>query len=194
MTYRTLDERVGGPITQYELLIQKINSMLHVSMPAIIKSVDYTRMVVSVQPAIKEKVSNGDGTYQDIALPIIEDVPIVFPGSSGFSICFPITVGDECLVIFADTCIDSWWQSGGIQTQFEARRHDLSDCFAISSMMSQLEKISNYSTTNLVIQSNTSSAKIEVTPTTVLVNGVDVKNHKHTVNVGGTNYTASIPT
>ena len=193
MAYRTIEERAGGPLTQYELLSKKINSMLHVSMPAIIKEVDYDRMVVSVQPSIMEKISNGDGTSKDVPFPIIEDVPLVYPSSSYFTIFFPVAKGDECLLIFADSCIDSWWQSGGIQSQFEARRHDLSDCFAIPAMMSQPMKVDVSSESNLVIQGADGSRKIEITPTTVLVNGVDVKNHKHTITISGTTYTTTSP-
>ena len=38
--------------------------------------------------------------------------------------------GDECLVVFADRCINSWWYQGGVQPPEEIRFHDLSDGFA----------------------------------------------------------------
>lgn len=192
MSYRTIEEKAGGELAKYELLMKKMSSSLRVSIPAIVKDVDFDRMVISAQPCIKEKVSNGDGTNYDVSLPIIEDIPLLNLSSGEFSIFIPLYEGDECLLIFADNCIDSWWQSGGIQTQFECRRHDLSDCFAIPAQMSQPKKVNVENSDNLVIQNN-SGNKIEITDSTILVNGVDVKEHKHTITISGTTYTTTTP-
>lgn len=207
MSYRTVDEKAGGKLTQYELLMQKVSALTRVAMPAIIKSIDYSRMVVSAQPCIKEKIAKGDGTYEDVTLPIIEDIPIVYPLSGTFAIFFPLQLEDECLLIFADTCIDSWWQSGGIQTQFENRRHDLSDCFCIPSQMSQPERLLSYSETSMQIKCRQTGMKVEIFPDRVEVAGVNIAqlkqdfdalkleydSHKHNTTVSGTSYTSTIP-
>lgn len=54
-------------------------------------------------------------------LPILPDVPVVFPGGGGFALTFPVAAGDECLVVFASRCIDAWWQSGGVGEPMEPR-------------------------------------------------------------------------
>lgn len=59
------------------------------------------------------------------------------PRAGGFVLAFVPKKGDECLVIFADMCIDGWWQAGKVQNQAEVRRHDLSDGFAIFGTWSQ---------------------------------------------------------
>ena len=58
--------------------------------------------------------------------PLLVDVPVFFMGN----LVYPIEKGDECLVVFADSCIDSWFMSGGVSMPVSARKHDLSDGFA----------------------------------------------------------------
>ena len=66
---------------------------------------------------------------------------MVFPGGGGWSITFPVSKGDEALVVFASRCIDDWWQSGGVGIQPDLRMHDLSDGFAIIGPRSQPRKL-----------------------------------------------------
>jgi hypothetical protein len=112
------------------------------------------------------------------------DVPIVFPSAGGFSLTVPVVPGDECLLIFSDTCIDSWWQSGGVQDPMCLRRHDLSDAFAILGPKSQIKKLTGYSTDSVQLRNEAGDVFVEVTHTNinlivantrVMVNGSDVK-------------------
>jgi hypothetical protein len=57
---------------------------------------------------------------------IIADVPVAFYRGGGYSVTIPMQQGDECLLIFADGCIDAWFQSGGQQSKIDGRRHALS--------------------------------------------------------------------
>ena len=89
-----------------------------------------------MQLAIRERVSQPDGTSADTAIPMLLDCPVMMPRGGGYALTFPVAAGDECLVIFADSCIDAWWQSGGIQNQLEKRRHDLSDGIVVPGLWS----------------------------------------------------------
>ncbi len=119
------------------LVLDGRQSTLWTAMPGIVQSVDFEKMTCSVQPTIQGTVENEDGTYQTVNLPVLVDVPIVFPSAGGFIITMPLAQNDEVLVVFASRCIDAWWQSGGIQRPMEARMHDLSDGFAIPGPRSQ---------------------------------------------------------
>src|SRR5208283_486773 len=81
-----------------------------------------------------------------VQIPLLVDVPVVMPRAGGFEITLPVTAGDECLVIFADLCIDAWWQNGGVQARMDKRRHDFSDGFAILGPWSQPRVLTNYQT------------------------------------------------
>ena len=88
---------------------------LWTAMPAIVQSFDPAKMTLVAQPAIKGRVRGKDGTISFVEMPLLVDVPVLFPSGGGFSLTFPIAQGDEALIVFADRCIDAWWQSGGIQ-------------------------------------------------------------------------------
>ena len=137
----TVSSQAGGQSDQYRALAEKIGSELRVAMPGIITAYNPTAQTATVQPAIRERVNQQDGTSADTPLPLLLDCPVMMPRGGGFTLSIPVAVGDECLVIFADSCIDAWWQSGGIQNQLEKRRHDLSDGIVIPGLWSQPRRI-----------------------------------------------------
>lgn len=132
------------------------------SLPGIVESVDLERQTVTVQPVTKVRMTLADGTMTSVPLPLLPDVPIVFPAGGGYSLTFPIQPGDECLVVFADRCIDAWWQSGGVQEQADLRMHDLSDGIAIFGPRSQPRKLSGVSTESVQLRSDDGTACVEL--------------------------------
>src|SRR6185312_3051567 len=103
----------------------------------------------------------------------------------GWSITFPISVGTECLLIFADMCIDGWWQSGNISSQLDRRRHDLSDAFALFGPWSQPNKISNYSTSSLQIRSDDQATLIELAPNVINIKADTITIQGKQINITG---------
>lgn len=169
-------DMLANEVGRLEQNAENTKSSIRVCMPAEITKFNSDEMTISARALIKEKVLTSVNSYIDIEIPEISDIPIIFPGGSNFCITYPINVGDECLLFFADTCIDSWWQSGGLQSQFEMRRHDLSDCFALICQMSQPMKIpkSLYSSSSLKVISRQGNANIEVKKNNVEINGIDI--------------------
>ncbi|EGY4496568.1 translation initiation factor IF-2, partial [Salmonella enterica] len=115
-----------------------------------------------VQPAIKGYEPDSNGVNQSTVLPLLVDVPVVFPRGGGCTLTFPVKAGDECLVIFADRCIDFWWQNGGVQEPVDDRVHDLSDAFCIVGPQSQAQKISGISTSGAQLRTDDGAAFVEV--------------------------------
>lgn len=74
-------------------------------------------------------------------------------------------------MIFADRCIDFWWQSGGIQEPVDGRMHDLSDAFCIVGPQSQAKKISDISTSAVELRSDDGSAKLSLNPASGEISG-----------------------
>jgi len=161
----------GDEASRFDSLSSTIMKSLRVAIPAKITSINYAKSTCECQPLIRERLRMSDGKYSSVDLPLLLDVPIIFPGSSDYSITFPLSVGDEGLVIFADMCIDSWWQSGDIQDQFETRRHDLSDGFFIPAQMSQPKKYANISNSDLEIKHRSSGNGLKITSSGVSVVG-----------------------
>jgi hypothetical protein len=143
---RNVNELIGSDYETYKALGDNIKSLIRVAVPGIIQSFDSITQTCTIQPCIREKVTNSDYSTVWTNLPLLQDVPIVIPRAGNFALTLPVKQGDECLVIFSDMCIDAWWSLGGIQNQIEKRRHDLSDAFAILGTYSQPNRIANYST------------------------------------------------
>ncbi len=152
---------------------------LRVALPAIVHTFDPVAQTVSVQVAIREKMLQ-DLVPTDVTIRLIEDIPIVFPRAGNCALTLPVKAGDECLVIFADMCIDGWWQAGGIQNQMDKRRHDLSDGFAIVGVWNQTRNLPNYSSSTAQLRSDDGRVVVEVDPVS---NAVNIQ--APTVNVNG---------
>ena len=132
------------------------------ALPGIVKSVDFSKMTCTVQPAIMGAIVDQNNVATSVNLPLLVDVPIVFPSAGGFTITFPLKSGDEVLVVFSSRCIDAWWQSGGVQQAMEARMHDLSDGFAIPGPRSVPKVPSGVSTTGCQIRNDAGTTYVEI--------------------------------
>ncbi|WP_063655246.1 Gp138 family membrane-puncturing spike protein [Candidatus Arsenophonus triatominarum] len=158
--------RTGDPQQLLEVFRHTISSQLRVAMPGIIQSFDASKVTCVVQPAIKGTLTDSQGHVQSVNLPLLVDVPVVFPRGGGVTMTFPVKSGDECLVVFADRCIDFWWQNGGVQEAIDPRQHDLSDAFAFIGVQSQKQKISQISTDAMQLRSDDGATYFELNPTT----------------------------
>lgn len=138
------------------------NEQLRVALPGIVQLFNPDTVTAVIQPAIRyiERDNNGEKVTQDY--PLLVDVPVIFPRGGGCTLTFPIKAGDECLVIFADRCIDFWWQSGGVQEPVDDRMHDLSDAFCIVGPQSQANKVSGISSAGAQLRTDDGAAFIEV--------------------------------
>lgn len=147
---------------QWQEILRQALTDLRVAAPAIVQSFDPVKQVVAVQMAIKELVRTPNGP-QPTAISPIYNVPIILPRAGGLALTLPITAGDEGMLVFCDACIDLWWARGGVQEQFERRRHDLSDCGFYPGMWNQKRVLSNYSTTSAQLRTDSGGAYIEIT-------------------------------
>lgn len=152
-------------------------------MPGIVIAFDSDKQTVVVQLSTDENVTYldpSDAGWQTVKtrmqIPILQDIPIVVPRAGKFSLTLPIQAGDEVLVIFADMCIDSWWQSGGTSNhQMDIRRHDLSDGFAILAPWSQPRLLENYSTTSVQLRSEDGTVVVDVADNQITLTAPNVQ-------------------
>ena len=164
----------GGESDKFRSLTEKIGSELRVAAPGIIQSYNAGTNTATVQLAIREKVNQMDGTTADTDLPLLLDCPVMMPRGGGFALTFPVAAGDECLVVFADACIDSWWQSGGVQSQAEKRRHDLSDGIVIPGLWSQPNRLTIGEGIRLTATAGGASVALTASGVTLTLGGVSL--------------------
>lgn len=137
---------------------------LHTAMPGIIISFDSVNQLASVQPAIKRVFKAIDGEKEILTptdLPLLINVPVQFPRGGGFSMTFPISPGDECLLTFVERSIDKWHKFGGVQEAGAKRFHALSDATALVGLSSEPNKIPNFDPLNTEIKKDDGSVSIK---------------------------------
>lgn len=139
------------------------------AMPAIVQSFDPVEMTCSAQVAIAVNVRQPDGSLVQTPISLLIHCPVQFPQGGGVILTFAVAEGDECLMVFASRCIDSWWQNGGVQPAAEVRFHDLSDGFALMGFRSQPRKVANISTTSAQLRSDDGETFVDLDPNTKIV-------------------------
>jgi len=115
---------------------QNIFSSMNVCKPGIIYSYDAVKCTAVVQVCFKKSFYDGSTT----SYPLVSDCPVFTIQGGGVHAAFPIQKGDECLIFFADSNIDLWFQSGGQAVPFDGRQHSLSDAFVLVGINSLANK------------------------------------------------------
>jgi len=135
------------------------------ALPGIIQSFNPSAMTCTVKPAVLIPLKDPEtAEISQVEIPVLLDVPVIYPSGGGFTLTFPIKNGDECLVIFSSRCIDTWWQNGGYKNQLPLlRMNDLSDGFALVGPRSQVRTVPSVSTSNVQLRTDTGETYVEIT-------------------------------
>lgn len=158
------DELIDDIEESVRIALDANQAALWTSLPGIVQEVDLVAQAVSVQPAIRPKIVNKSGEYEDGSFPLLINVPIVWPRTQNFALTLPVAIGDEVLVVFASRCIDAWWESGVESAQAEVRFHDLSDGFAVFAPTSQPKRFNNVSANSVQLRDKDGTTYLEVAP------------------------------
>jgi hypothetical protein len=111
--------------------------------------------LVDVQPTIQTRYK--DGTV--VNLPPIQNVTVKMPMGVGWSIKFPIKVGDTGDLIFSDRSLQNWAAGdGGIVDPQDDRMHDLTDAVFTPGMPTVSQQTTDQ-TTDLVITNGQSQVR-----------------------------------
>jgi len=164
------NQLVNDPTRTFKDMLNALKAGFWVALPCVVDSYDSDKVTITAQPTIRIPMRKEDGTISMEEIPLLQDVPVMFTRGGGCVITHPINKGDECLVVFADRCIDLWWQNGDIQNPFDNRKHDLSDGFALFAPQSQPNRVKNISTEALQIRTEDGEAFIELNPETNEIN------------------------
>lgn len=109
---------------------------LRTAHPAQVLKWDAAAQRVDVQPLLLDVYEEEGGARATQKLPVITNVPVVFPGAGGFRLTFPVKVGDTVLLVFAERSLDTWLAKGGLADPVDVRTHHLSDAIAIPGLRS----------------------------------------------------------
>ncbi len=157
-------ERHTTRTKELQVFGESLKAEFWTKIPCTVTEYDPETLTIKAQPMIQGSQRQTDGTFQDVDLPLLLDVPVLFPNAGDFSITFPIKEGDNCLVFFADRCIDFWHESGEISPARSFRMHDLSDGFAYFGPRPKTKIPAEVSTENFEIRNEDGTLKILMTP------------------------------
>lgn len=104
---------------------------LHTALPGVVKSYDATKQVADIQPTIKRIDRDENGAKVVLDPPVISSVPIVWPRAGGYFLTFPLAPGDSVLLVFCESDLGAWLDSGAVAHPGDEGRHTLSGAVAI---------------------------------------------------------------
>lgn len=109
---------------------------LRVAMPGKVTAYSQSRNTVNVEPQLKVPLESPDGSFEFEGLPIIMDVPILWPSGSGGDcfITWPLAIGDYVELLFNDFDIGVWRTQGEAGNPGDQRAHGPSGAVAIPGM------------------------------------------------------------
>lgn len=161
------NERTNDLVIALMEAMQGHQAGMWTALPCIVVDFNATKMTCSLRPAIKAKRTDEKGVDTWIELPVLVDVPVVFPSAGGYSLTFPVEPGDEALAIFASRCIDTWWDTSAVSIQADMRMHDLSDAFAFIGPRSRPRALSPaVLTTGVELRNDTGTVYIRLNDST----------------------------
>jgi hypothetical protein len=122
---------------------------VHTAVIAKVENYDAAKQQVNVSPVLKRCVKNLDGEITDEQLPILCDVPVLFPRAGGFFISFPIQPGDFVQLIFNEVAIDDWL-NGEAQGMVSVERFNLQGAVAVPGVYPESRPLSGAHSENFV--------------------------------------------
>lgn len=94
-----------------EVMAEAIEDV-HTAIPARVTRYDGARQQADLQPLIKVAHLDEAGERVTATLPVVRNCPVQFPGGGGFTLIYPVAVGDTGLLIFSEASLDKWLSSG----------------------------------------------------------------------------------
>lgn len=128
-----------------------------------VKSFDSENRTVTVQinysQAFYRKDTDGNYKQQLVSYPLALDLPIVILSGGEGRITFPISEGDQCLVLFNDRDISNWFNGATSGQTATPRLHSFSDGIAIIGLF-PLQKDFTYDEDRVLIQNDAASVGV----------------------------------
>lgn len=157
-------------------ILQSFALDLHVALPGIVRSYDAANQTAEVELAVQRVLPAADED-QDAdtteVLPILPSVPVAWPrGGPGF-VHLPMAAGDSVLVVFSESDMNAWRESGDVSDPGVSTRHGLSGAVAIPGLFPRGNTLDNADATNPRFGHDDGSVYVEVTSGEVRCGGTD---------------------
>lgn len=99
---------------------------IHTAMPGKVVKYYPDKQTADVQPMLKRPVfDTDDNRLQGESLPVLPNVPVIFPRGGGFIIHVPLAPGDFVWVMFSEGGTGEFRQTGQESEPFDVSRHTI---------------------------------------------------------------------
>jgi len=142
------------PLSTAETLRRVIESHaldLHVALPGVVRSYDHETQTADVEPGVQRvRPAEDEDTDADSPerLPVIPAVPVAWPRAGGHFVHWPMQAGDSVLLVFSESDLNAWRESGGVVDPGIGARHGLSGAIAIPGLYPRADVIASADASN----------------------------------------------
>lgn len=125
---------IPGGITEAELISRAIESRLSdlfTVQVARVEAFDPAKRTIDALPMVRRPMPTASGltVYED--LPIVPNVPILYPAAGALSITWPLVPGDFVVLLSTTLAIGQWRQTGTLSDAGDLRQHSLGSSLAL---------------------------------------------------------------
>ena len=159
---------------------------VHTCLPGRVRSYDRTTQTATIRLGARRVVRAADEDADEDtseALPDLVDVPVLWPGGGGFYVHLPLAEGDSVLVLFPETSIDRWLETGSAEDPSIATRHGLDGAIAIPGLRYRAQRVAGLPADALVVgrdggpEIRITAAEVRAGGSESLAIGADVRAH-----------------
>ena len=140
-----------------KMAIEERLASVHTAMPARVVKYDPATQRVDVEPCLKRENAL---TGEQVALPVIPNVPLMFPRTKKAWVALPVAVGDYVELIIQERPIDRVMERGGVVDLEDPRRFDLTDCVAIPGLFPDGEAMNLEAPTALELKNDSAELRL----------------------------------
>lgn len=128
-----IEEKLDNPTLgeAIQVAVDLVMTQLRVALPGCVTTYDSRTRKATVAPLLMRRMTPDAVT--PAPLPLIPNVPIVFPQTAKGALILPMDVGDPVTILFSDRALGAWKAGDGVAPVVpkNTRKHHLSDCWAI---------------------------------------------------------------
>lgn len=149
--------------------IEQVIGNVHTAMPGRIESYDQATQLAKVKPLFKRKYAAEDGAVE---LPIISNVPVIFPRSANAFVRLPVAAGDFVQLLFNERSLDRWLDAGKESDPLDPSKFDLNGAVAVLGLYPKGEKFAaNGDAGSLELANGQTYIEIKESGEVVITNG-----------------------
>lgn len=137
---------------------------VHTSLVARVDSYDASTQTCECTPVVKRTISDENDEKIQEQLPKLSNVPVQWLRGGGFFCSLPLQKGDHVTLMFQESAIGQWRDSGEISDPGDLRRHGLGYPIAIPGIAPNSGKLADAGSGNAVLGLDGDDAQVHITP------------------------------